>query len=240
MKTISSLRNEVLREGFSVMPCVLTTHQVETLISALEEEQKADSLRRRGEVFAIRNLLAASTEVRKLAVSAAMLDLAVEILGPEAAPVRGILFDKTPNANWKVPWHQDATIAVSEKIDLEGYGPWSVKAGVLHVQPPALVLERMLSIRLHLDDCDETNGALKVIPRSHLQGRIPESDASQLGSNGPAVVCEALAGDALLMRPLLLHASSPAVSPRHRRVIHIDYAAMTLPAGLNWASGLNN
>jgi hypothetical protein len=81
-----------------------------------------------------------------------------------------------PNANWKVPWHQDVTIAVQERVEAEGFGPWSIKADVLHVQPPGEVLEHMISVRLHLDNCGEKNGALRVIPGSHLQGRIPEEE----------------------------------------------------------------
>lgn len=235
MKMISSLRDEVLRDGFGIARASVTVQQIAALIAALGVEFDADSLRRRGEVFAVRNLLDASESVRALALSPPMLGLAAKILGEKAVPVRGILFDKTPNANWKVPWHQDVTIAVDRKIEADGYGPWSMKAGVLHVQPPASVLEQMISLRLHLDDCDERNGALKVVPGSHRYGRLPEADASRSGQDGPVAVCDAKAGDILLMRPLLLHASSPAVSPGHRRVIHIDYAAVELPAGLAWA-----
>jgi ectoine hydroxylase-related dioxygenase (phytanoyl-CoA dioxygenase family) len=236
MKMTSSLRDEVLCNGFGIAPRVLAAEKIAELIAVFGEELGADSLRRGGNVFAVRNLLTASAEVRALAASSAMLGLAREILGDNAIPVRGILFDKTPNANWKVPWHQDVTIAVNQKIEIDDYGPWSMKAGVLHVQPPAAVLQRMISIRLHLDDCDEWNGALKVIPGSHLRGRMPESEASRCGSEGPVTICEAQAGDAMLMRPLLVHASSPATSPRHRRVIHVDYAAVNLPPGLDWAA----
>jgi hypothetical protein len=236
MERISSLHDAVLRDGFGVAQNIVTAQQIAALIAAFSQEREDDSLRRRGEIFAVRNLLDASPEVRALAASSAMSGLATEVLGGKAVPVRGILFDKTSNANWKVPWHQDVTIAVDRRIEADGYGPWSVKAGVLHVQPPTTVLEQMISIRLHLDDCDETNGALKVVAGSHLRGRMPEAEASRCGLEGPVVVCDAHAGDALLMRPLLLHASSAALSPRHRRVIHIDYAAVELPSGLAWAA----
>ena len=238
MKTLTSFREYVLKDGFAIVPGVLDSQEIDGFITTLSEDDARDSLRRRGEVFAVRNLLEVSAEVRELAGSNAILEIVAEILGEHAIPVRGILFDKTPNANWKVPWHQDVTIAVNERVDVEGYGPWSSKSGVIHVQPPAHVLENMLSVRLHLDDCDEQNGALKVVPGSHTSGRIPETDASCLGIQGPTLACEARAGDALLMRPLLLHASSPATSPRHRRVIHIDYAAVDLPNGLKWALGI--
>src|SRR5262245_7189469 len=83
------------------------------------------------------------------------------ILGPGAFVVRGLFFDKTPRANWKVSWHQDLTIAVRVRIEAPGFGPWSLKAGVVHVQPPAEILERMATVRLHLDDCSESNGPLR-------------------------------------------------------------------------------
>lgn len=64
--------------------------------------------------------------MRELATSSLIRALVEPILGPNFFPVRGILFDKIPGANLKVPWHQDVTIAVQEKIEAEGFGPWSM------------------------------------------------------------------------------------------------------------------
>jgi hypothetical protein len=111
------------------------------------------------------------------------------VLGDRFFAVRGILFDKIPDANWKVPWHQDVTIAVEERVEVEGFGPWSIKADVLHVQPPAEVLEHMVSVRLPLDNCDEENGALRVIHGSHLHGRIPEGRHSGYAGDNRSCVC---------------------------------------------------
>ena len=154
----------------------------------------------------MRNLLELP-EISSLAKSAPVRELSEAVLGERAFAVRGILFDKIPEANWKVPWHQDVTIAVRAKEDVEGFGPWSTKAGILHVQPPAQVLERMISIRLHLDACDESNGALHVIPRSHRAGRIAEVEIPSILARSNARACVVGRGGALLMRPLLLHAS---------------------------------
>jgi ectoine hydroxylase-related dioxygenase (phytanoyl-CoA dioxygenase family) len=225
---------EFLRDGFAVVPDVIDAEQIACLINALEDLGQSQSVRSRGGAFAVRNLLDVSPEVRSLGTTPRIRGIVTEVLGEFAFPVRGILFDKTPKANWKVPWHQDVTVAVAGKVDVEGFGPWSTKAGVLHVQPPASVLEQMLSIRIHLDPCGAENGALKVVAGSHRLGRLPESDAAQHGANGRATVCVAGAGDAVLMRPLLLHASSPSASPGHRRVIHLDFAASPLPGGLQW------
>jgi ectoine hydroxylase-related dioxygenase (phytanoyl-CoA dioxygenase family) len=172
--------------------------------------------------------------LRELTDHAAILKFVRGILGDDAFVARATLFNKTPDANWKVPWHQDVTIAVKEKREAEGYGPWSVKAGVVHVQPPSEVLERMLTVRVHIDPCHATNGALKVMPGSHRFGKLDQNNVDVYLDEQRSVCCTANAGDALLMRPLLLHASSAAVEPTHRRVLHFDYAAGDLVEGLHW------
>jgi len=103
----------------------------------------------------------------------------------------------------------------------------------VHVQPPAEILEQMISVRLHLDPCPAINGALRGIPGSHRSDKLSAAEIEELTTR-QAVICEAPLGSALLMRPLLLHASSPSTSPHHRRVIHLDYAAVELPCGLEW------
>jgi ectoine hydroxylase-related dioxygenase (phytanoyl-CoA dioxygenase family) len=220
-------------EGYAVQGGILSKQEVEALIQATENPQDGGNLLRHGRVFAVRNLLDLP-EISKLAESDLVRNLAQAVLDERAFPVRGILFDKVPEANWKVPWHQDVTIAVQERKEIEGFGPWSTKAGILHVQPPAPVLERMISIRLHLDECDESNGALRVIPGSHRLGRIAEADIPTVLAQSPQRVCSVQLGGALVMRPLLLHASSPSDIPVHRRVIHLDFASEHLPFPLKW------
>ena len=156
-------------------------------------------------------------------------------LGRGWFPVRAIFFDKSAGKNWLVPWHQDLMIAVRERLDAADFESWSVKEGVPHVLPPVAILERMLTLRLHLDDCDAGNGALRVIPGTHALGRIPDGDVSALRSARGETLCEMKAGDALLMRPLLLHASSRATTARPRRVLHVEFATEDLPSPLRWA-----
>ncbi len=127
------------------------------------------------------------------------------------------------------------TVAVLEPHDVAGFGPWTVKEGAHHVLAPACVLEQMLTIRIHLDDCDETNGALRVLPGTHRLGRLDSTAISALRERGHEVICRARAGDALLMRPLLLHASGRSTSGRPRRVLHIDFACGELPLPLKWS-----
>lgn len=172
--------------------------------------------------------------VAALATDARLLELIRPHFQTGPTPVRGLWFDKSPQSNWPVAWHQDLTIAVEARVDVPGYGPWSLKNGVHHVQPPAEVLQRMLTVRLHLDRADEQSGALRVIPGSHGEGRLPE-DAIAGWRDRPEYVCRANIGDVLLMRPLLLHASNRATAAVRRRVLHLEYAAMPLPGGLAWS-----
>lgn len=181
----------------------------------------------------VRNLLGLPS-VSQVANSLSIRSLVEPVLGESAFPVRATLFDKTPGANWKVPWHQDLSIAVQARIDVDGFGPWSIKAGVVHVQPPASVLETMLAVRIHLEDCGEENGPLRVIPGSHQQGRLSAEQVQTIVGMATSVNCPVRCGGALLLRPLLLHASSASTSPMHRRVIHVDFASTELPAGLKW------
>ena len=220
------------RDGFAITSAVLDAATVSTLIEAVSGASEKAGSQRRGSIYALRNLLEDLPLVAMLATSLRLL--VAPTLGADCFPVRGILFDKTPEANWNVVWHQDLSIAVRERLDVDGFGPWSEKSGVVHVQPPTGVLERMLTVRVHLDDCDEANGPLLVLPGSHRGGRLSASEIQQQRARTPVVTCPVPSGGALLMRPLLLHASSASQSPRHRRVLHLEYASEPLPMGLQW------
>lgn len=188
---------------------------------------------RRGSVFGMRNLLQVPA-VRQFATSRGLRDLVEPILGPDAFAVRGIFFDKTAEANWRLRWHQDKAIPVKARREVPGFGPWSVKAGVPHVYPPAAVLEGMLTVRLHLDPCDATQGALQVLPGSHRMGLLDRASLATLVAETETVVCVAEPGDVLLMRPLLAHASGKRAGPGHRRIVHLELAGEPLPEPLEW------
>lgn len=216
------------------MPGVADEATVETLVAALDAAQDSAGARRGAAgVYAMRNLLEIPA-VREFVRSESVRHVLAPVLGEEFVAVRGILFDKTPGANWKVGWHQDLSIAVKNRVEVPGFGPWSEKAGVMHVQPPCAVLEQMLTIRLHLDECGTDNGPLRVLPGSHTRGKMTPQEIKAYRQATEPVICTSPRGGALLMRPLLLHASSPATSPKHRRVVHIEFAAQPLPGGLEW------
>ncbi len=210
--------------GYEIVSGLFTAEEIEKL------RIEADRVASEANSVCVRHLSARSEVFRKLSLSEKLLNLIPEGL----ISVRSILFDKTPDQNWPVLWHQDLTIAVSEKTEVEGYGPWSVKEGVIHVQPSVALLERMVTLRIHLDETSAGNGALKVIPGSHRRGRISPDSIRDLVP-GSEVVCECTAGDVLLMSPLILHASNRSRIPTRRRVIHVEYAPVeALAENLTW------
>ena len=231
---MTGYRAEVDQNGFAIVPGLLKGEEVENLIQAISRADEQEGVRKRGGVYAIRNLFEVLPEAADLANSPSVMSLATDALGSNAFPVRGILFDKTPDANWLVPWHQDLTIAVKNRVDVDGYGPWTSKAGVTHVQPPVEILQRMVAIRIHLDDCHEGNGVLRVLPGTHRLGRLSANQISSAQAEGIPVNCSVKSGGAVLMKPLLVLASSQAAEPTHRRVIHIDFASTALADSLSW------
>lgn len=158
------------------------------------------------------------------------------ILGKGAFVTRSILFDKTPDANWAVPPHQDTTIAVESRVDVPGFGPWSVKDGVTHVRPPAEVHESVVTVRVHIDRCGAENGALGVVPGSHTRGYLSDDEIAALKGE-TQWLCEAEAGDAVVMSPLVVHYSAKSVVELPRRVLHLEFAAGELGGGVRWGRG---
>ena len=172
--------------------------------------------------------------IAKLARSENIIAKARSILGEQPQLVRAIFFDKNPDKNWLVSWHQDKTVSVNKKHNIDGWGPWSLKDNTHHVQPSESVLNNMVTFRIHLDDSNADNGCLKVIPNSHASGVLTQLEIDSLVKKAIFVECEANAGDMLIMRPLILHASSKAKLPKHRRVIHMEFSGYELPKGIDW------
>lgn len=155
-------------------------------------------------------------------------------LGNAATPVRAILFDKTPSGNWSLAWHQDRVVAVRERIEVEGFGPWTRKHGALHVAPPFEVLADMITLRIHLDATPSSNAPLLIAPGSHRLGRILEADVPTVVEKCGVHACLAEPGDIWTYATPILHASERASAPTHRRVLQVDYAVGRLAGGLEW------
>ncbi len=219
---------EFEKNGFAVIRHIVSPVEIDQLNNAVAAARSAQN------TPGLRNLLKRSTEIKSFASSGVAYQIARTVLGVDPVPVRAILFDKTPETNWYVTWHQDLSIPVRNKVEVEGYGPWSNKDGIVHVQPPASILEKMVSLRIHLDDCSEANGAIKFIAGSHLAGALEPDQIGRWRDDQIPVACSAQRGDVIAMRPLILHSSSASESPEHRRVLHLEYAGTTLPAGMEW------
>jgi hypothetical protein len=220
--------------GCAILDRFLDDHVVADLIDSIESlpsDQFADR-KRRGVVFARRNLL--NHDFIQLLLQRPEITDLVTAIAADAIPVRALLFDKTGAANWTVPWHQDRSIMVARRIDVAGFGPWSVKGGIVHVQPPVEVLRQMLTIRLHLDSCNDDNGPLRVIEGTHHRILEP-SEIDAVVASQEVLECTTSAGGLVIMRPLILHSSTPAKAPTHRRIIHIEFGPRDLPFPLKWA-----
>jgi ectoine hydroxylase-related dioxygenase (phytanoyl-CoA dioxygenase family) len=220
--------SELDRDGFAIIPRIIDDSLRLELISDIEHSLSRSTA-------GIRSITQKIESVGRLGQSQTIRALIEPVLGAQARLVRSILFNKSEDANWQVAWHQDLAIAVQSREQLDGFGSWSEKDGTPHVQPPVSILEQMLNVRVHLDAADETNGALWVSPGSHRLGRLPASEAASVAERLGKRLCVVGAGDVLLFRPLTLHASRKVTANRPRRIIHLEFAGVSLPAPLAWA-----
>ena len=154
-----------------------------------------------------------------------MIELAREVLGSEAFPFRATLFDKSPTANWLVVWHQDTALPLQQRIDLPGWGPWSVKDGIAYAHAPSTALSQVLALRVSCDDSISVNGPLRVLPGTHTMGVLSDDTLHDLSTQIAPVDCVVPKGGVVAMRPLVVHASSKSQTEMPRRVLHIEYAA---------------
>ncbi len=203
--------------GIALIPEVLARNEVGMLLRRLE----TSSLRRSR--AGVRHLMS-NDIVAELARDSRMLAIARSILGNTAFPFRATLFDKSPDANWLVVWHQDTALPLRARTELLGWGPWSVKDGINYAHAPTDALEQVLALRVHLDDSTEENGPLRVLPGTHKLGVLSDEEVERLSRELKADDCLASTGSVLAMRPLLIHSSSKSQTDLPRRVLHIEYA----------------
>lgn len=224
----------VAKDGFAVIDGIFTEEEVEQVLSVISmADTSQPTFRKSASLFAIRQFFREIPAALGLVFTERLHRCIRQVAGDEFFIVKSIYFDKPENSNWFVSYHQDLTISVDRKIGLEGFGPWTAKHNQFAVQPPLSILEDNFTIRIHLDDTDGENGALRVIPGSHLKGVYrPETIDWKMETE---VVCRVPKGGIMIMKPLLLHSSGRTTNSNKRRVIHIEFSRSTLPGGLNWA-----
>jgi ectoine hydroxylase-related dioxygenase (phytanoyl-CoA dioxygenase family) len=214
----SSWLGHLDHEGFAILPVLFADQEISAVI---EEFDRASFSRSRA---GVRHCLGTQA-VRRIAEDFILLAVVQQVLGPDALPFRATLFDKSPKANWLVVWHQDTALPLRQRRDTLGWGPWSVKEGVIYAHAPETALLRVLALRIHLDDSSVENGPLRVLPGTHRLGVLSDDSIEGLTHEIPAAECVAPRGAILAMRPLLVHSSSKAKGQAPRRVLHIEYAS---------------
>ncbi|MBE7174206.1 MAG: phytanoyl-CoA dioxygenase family protein [Williamsia sp.] len=231
-------KEEFYSNGFAVIKGIYTEEQVESILRQINQANfDKDTFRKSADLFAIRQFLKEVPGVISLVFTNKLQSILQQLFGGKYFVVKSIYFDKPPTSNWYVSYHQDLTISVDKKPELTGFEFWTTKQNQFAVQPPLDFLRNIVTIRIHLDDTDENNGALKVVPHSHLKGVYrPETVNWAVEQE---VSCHVPAGGIMLMKPLLLHSSSRTTNNRQRRVIHIEFSNLELPPPLNWSERIN-
>ncbi|MFZ4929947.1 phytanoyl-CoA dioxygenase family protein [Chryseobacterium sp. Mn2064] len=231
-------KSHILEYGFAVINNIFSPKELEDINLVLQNiDTSKENFRKSEDLFAIRQFLKEIPEIKDLIFNDHIKKVIKEIFGEQYFVVKSIYFDKPETSNWYVAYHQDLTISVDKKLEVDNFGPWTTKQNQFAVQPPLPVLENIYTIRIHLDDTDENNGALKVVPKSHAKGIYrPETIDWTIEIEE---ICHVEKGGIMIMKPLILHGSNRTTNGKKRRVIHIEFSDMELPKELNWSERMN-
>ncbi len=229
-----NINETIANDGFAIIEKVFTEGEIDDLLLTISQaDTSKPTFRKTTELFAIRQFFKEIPASFDKVFNAKINKLISDIFSQDYFVVKSIYFDKPGNSNWFVSYHQDLTISVDKKFDIAGFGPWTTKQNQFAVQPPLDILQDNFTIRIHLDNTNEENGALKIIPKSHLKGVCrPETIE---WSNEKQKTCNVNKGGIMFMKPLLLHSSGRSINNNKRRVLHIEFSRSSLPENLNWA-----
>lgn len=227
-KGLDIAANKLRHKGSSILNYVYTSREVRHIRRMLDKALNENGKRTHAE----RRLLKVIPALKNVLFNKNLRRI-LKAIDEEAFLTKAIYFDKTPDANWFVNWHQDIPINVATRKEVEGYSKWTKKEGVISVCPPEEICQNRFSIRIHLDDADVQNGALQILPGSHKK-IFDDQEIRLIAENSLPVLCEVPSGGIHLMKPLLLHASSKSQTQKRRRVIHLEFASVELDKGLEW------
>jgi ectoine hydroxylase-related dioxygenase (phytanoyl-CoA dioxygenase family) len=228
---------EINSEGFVIIDKVYSENEIGKIISEIEkitESKIANSTFRQSEdLFAIRQFHKEIPETLQYIFNQNLIEIITSNFGENYFITKPIYFDKPEKSNWFVAYHQDLTISVDKKIEIENYENWTTKQNQFAVQPPKEILEQNFTIRIHIDKTTKENGALKVLNKSHKKG-IVRTENIEI-ENQIETICEVEKGGIMIMKPLLFHASNKTTNNQRRRVIHIEFSNQKLPNELEWS-----
>ncbi|CAM1372380.1 phytanoyl-CoA dioxygenase family protein [Tenacibaculum xiamenense] len=218
---VTELHNEFNDKGYFIS---------ENIFSKTEVNELKNCLKVNSGTYAIRQLLEKRPEISTLLFrNAKFKELYDSVCGSDYFISKAIYFNKPAKSNWFVSYHQDLSISAKKRIVSEEYTQWTNKQGQLGVIPPIDVLESTITFRLHLDDTNDDNGALKVLPKSHTKGLVRIDEDFDQDNYEKEFVCKVKSGGVMLMKPLLLHASDKSISDKDRAVIHIEFCNKEIP-----------
>jgi len=230
-------KSDLSTNGFTTIPNIYSTADIAQIGNAIKKaDTSKPNFRKTAGLFAVRQFLREIPASVPLIFTDKLKSVVGELFGTDYFVVKSIYFDKPEESNWAVSWHQDLTISVDKRADIVGFSHWTAKEGQVAVQPPVSILQNIFTVRIHLDDTDENNGALKVVPRSQAGIYRPETIDWETEKE---TVCKVKAGGVMVMSPLLLHSSSKTTNNNRRRVIHIEFSNQDLPKGMTWDERIN-
>ena len=219
--------------GYSILSDLYSDNEISKILDCIQNaEQNEKSFMKTKDLFAIRQLIKNIPELSSFLFNQKLTELLSELSESEYFLTKAIYFDKPSESNWFVAYHQDLSISVDKKAELNNYSNWTFKKSQYGVQPPIEILEDTRTIRIHLDKTDKNNGALKVIPKSHSKGIIRAESKDWDIEN--EFICEVEKGGVMLMKSLTLHASNRTTNGEKRRVIHLEFNNHKLAEPLAW------
>lgn len=224
--------------GYAITDSIYDNQEIGSILQQIELVSKEkETFRKSADLFAIRQFLKEVPELFEIIFNNKLKLILGQLFIHKYFVVKSIYFDKPPSSNWYVAYHQDLTISVDKKLDVTGFVSWTTKQNQFAVQPPLSFLQNIVTVRIHLDETNEHNGALKVVPRSQLKNIYRPENIDWTKES--QVNCNVSKGGVMLMKPLLLHSSGRTTNDKQRRVIHIEFSDIELPKGLSWAERIN-
>lgn len=208
------------RQGF--IPCVPVFTPAQADANRAAFDRLLAMFRAAGkDSYAINGFHGTCASIWDIATHPLILDCVQDLIGPDVVAWGTHFFCKLPGDGKAVSWHQDAP-----------YWP--------------LTPTRTVTAWVAIDDADEGNAAMRVIPGSHVLGPLPtrpsRSDESNVLSTSldqaeriaTPVSLRLRAGEMSLHSDLLVHGSVANPGPRRRCGLTIRYAAATVRSTAGW------